>query len=48
VCVRTGYAPAELLLLDDRTDNVEAARAAGWGAALWTGRERLRDLLPLR
>jgi putative hydrolase of the HAD superfamily len=45
VCERTGFAPGELLLLDDRRDNVEAARAAGWRAALWTGSERVADLL---
>jgi putative hydrolase of the HAD superfamily len=42
---RTRLAPAEMLLLDDRLDNVEAARAAGWGAALWDGTERLAAVL---
>jgi putative hydrolase of the HAD superfamily len=42
---RTGFAPHELLLLDDRPMNVEAARAAGWGGALWDGTERLATVL---
>jgi putative hydrolase of the HAD superfamily len=42
---RTGYAPDEMLLIDDRADNVEAARAAGWAAVIWTGEIRLPDLL---
>jgi len=42
---RTGLAPHEMLLLDDRLENVEAARAAGWGGALWDGRTDLRTLL---
>lgn len=42
---RTGYAPADLILLDDRSDNVDAARAAGWGGLLWDGTRRLPDLL---
>lgn len=45
VAARTGYAPAEMLLLDDRPENVEAARAAGWRAALWDGTERLAQVL---
>ena len=43
---RTGFAPEELLLIDDTPANVEAARAAGWGAAHWTAGARLTDLLP--
>jgi putative hydrolase of the HAD superfamily len=42
---RAGFAPQELLLLDDRADNVEAARAAGWRGALWDGTERLDAVL---
>ncbi len=42
---RTGLAPAEMLLIDDRLENVEAARAAGWGGALWDGTERLAAVL---
>ena len=42
---RTGFAGAQLLLIDDTPANVEAALAAGWRAARWTGHERLADLL---
>lgn len=42
---RTGFAGAELLLLDDTAANVEAARAAGWGGALWDGTARLSEVL---
>jgi putative hydrolase of the HAD superfamily len=45
VAERTGLAPAEMLLIDDRAENVEAARAAGWGAALWDGTELLAEIL---
>jgi putative hydrolase of the HAD superfamily len=43
---RTGFAPHEVLLIDDSPANVEAARAAGWGGVLWTGEARLAELLP--
>jgi len=42
---RTGLAPHELLLIDDSPPNVDAARAAGWNAVLWTGEERLAAVL---
>jgi putative hydrolase of the HAD superfamily len=42
---RTGFSGAELLLLDDTAANVEAARAAGWGGALWDGTARLSEVL---
>jgi len=42
---RTGFAPAELFFIDDRLENVEAARARGWHAAPWTGERRLADLV---
>ncbi len=42
---RAGLAGGALMLIDDRAANVKAALAAGWRAALWTGRERLADLL---
>jgi putative hydrolase of the HAD superfamily len=45
--VRTGFEPGEMLLIDDQLANVEAARAAGWRAAQWTGEYRLADLLTL-
>jgi putative hydrolase of the HAD superfamily len=45
IVARTGFAPAELLLIDDKVENVEGARAAGWSAALWTGEQRLAQVL---
>jgi putative hydrolase of the HAD superfamily len=42
---RTGFGGAELLLIDDTASNVEAALAAGWRAAHWTGRDRVAELL---
>lgn len=45
VAARTGHAPAELLLLDDKFANVQAARAAGWRGALWDGTESLAAVL---
>jgi putative hydrolase of the HAD superfamily len=42
---RTGFAPDELLLIDDVAANVEAARAAGWRAEQWTRDSTLRALL---
>ena len=42
---RTGFAPTDLALLDDRPANVEAARTAGWGGILWDGTQRLADVL---
>lgn len=42
---RTGFSGQELLLLDDTPANVSAARAAGWGAALWDGTASLRAVL---
>jgi putative hydrolase of the HAD superfamily len=45
---RTGFAPAEMLLIDDKPDNVEAARVAGWDGALWDGTERLAGVLTRR
>lgn len=42
---RTGFAPHELALLDDSPRNVEAARACGWGAALWTAERPLAEVL---
>jgi putative hydrolase of the HAD superfamily len=46
VAERTGFRPAEMLLIDDNAENVEAARAAGWSGVLWTRRERLAEVLP--
>ncbi len=42
---RTGFAPGDLLLLDDSARNVESARACGWRGVLWDGARRLGDLL---
>ena len=42
---RTGFQPAELFFIDDKPDNIEAARIRGWRGAVWTGRRRLADLL---
>lgn len=44
---RTGFAPSDLTLIDDKADNVDAARAAGWGGILWDGTQRLAEVLPL-
>ena len=41
----TGFLPHELFFIDDRADNVEAARSRGWYAEVWTGTDRLADLL---
>jgi putative hydrolase of the HAD superfamily len=42
---RTGFAPEELLLIDDKAANVEGARKAGWRGALWDGSRRLAEVL---
>jgi putative hydrolase of the HAD superfamily len=42
---RTGYAPHEMLLIDDGAPNVAAALAAGWDAVLWDGAQRLEAVL---
>jgi putative hydrolase of the HAD superfamily len=42
---RSGFAPSELVLIDDKARNVEAAEVAGWGCVLWTGEEHLTPLL---
>lgn len=42
---RTGYAPTDIFFIDDKAANVEAARARGWNAAVWTGQDRLADLI---
>ena len=43
---RTGLAPCEIAFIDDKPANVEAARACGWRAEAWTGRQSLRELMP--
>ena len=42
---RTGFAGDELFFIDDKAANIEAAWARGWRAAVWTGEERLADLM---
>ncbi|MDP3855832.1 HAD family hydrolase [Phenylobacterium sp.] len=42
---RSGFAPHELLLIDDSPRNVEGARACGWAAILWTGEVRLPEAM---
>jgi putative hydrolase of the HAD superfamily len=36
---------SELLLIDDSEENVQGAIDAGWHAVLWTGKDRIHDLL---
>jgi putative hydrolase of the HAD superfamily len=43
---RTGFRPGELFLIDDLAKNVDGATASGWGAALWTGKDKVRSLVP--
>jgi putative hydrolase of the HAD superfamily len=43
---RTGFAPETLAFIDDKAANVEAARDRGWRAEIWTGADRLADLMP--
>jgi putative hydrolase of the HAD superfamily len=42
---RSGFAPNEISFIDDKIDNVEAARRCGWRAAVWTGASTLDELL---
>jgi putative hydrolase of the HAD superfamily len=42
---RTGLRPDEIFFIDDRLENVAAAQACGWSAALWTGAETLASLM---
>ncbi|HEX2561651.1 HAD-IA family hydrolase [Phenylobacterium sp.] len=42
---RTGFAPSDLLLIDDSPRNVESAEVAGWAAVLWDGTEALSAVL---
>ena len=44
-CHRSGFAPDDMFFIDDRQDNVDAARARGWHAARWTGETTLTALL---
>lgn len=42
---RTGLASADLVLIDDRISNVQAARDCGWRAILWSTPSRLNRAL---
>ena len=42
---RTGFAPAEILFIDDSPRNVEAAAAAGMRSALYVQGEDLEELI---
>jgi putative hydrolase of the HAD superfamily len=42
---RTGFRADEVFFIDDRAENVAAAQACGWRAAVWTGDRRLADLM---
>ena len=37
--------PEAIFFIDDRVDNITAARDCGWTAALWTGQQTLRALV---
>jgi putative hydrolase of the HAD superfamily len=37
--------PEAIFFIDDKIDNVEAAKECGWTAALWTGDSTVRDLM---
>ena len=45
---RTGFRPQDLFFIDDKIANVEGAISCGWAAALWTGKDTLRSLVPDR
>lgn len=45
LCDRHGFAPADALFVDDAPKNVEAARAVGMDAVLFTGPAALREAL---
>ena len=42
---RTGFGPGDLFFIDDRVENVDAARMCGWNAAVWTGKQSLADAM---
>ncbi len=41
----TGYSPEDLLMVDDKLENVEAAKVAGWQAVHWTAGDNLSRIL---
>jgi len=42
---RSGVSPAELFFIDDKVENVEAARERGWPSAVWTGGRTLFEVM---
>jgi len=42
---RSGFAPDEIFFIDDKAANVDAARALGWHAAVWTGDQSVTALM---
>lgn len=42
---RSGFAAKDIFFIDDRMENVEAARSCGWHATVWTGENTLDELL---
>jgi len=45
VVARCGFAPEELFFIDDKAANVDAAKALGWNAAVWTGEQTVEALM---
>lgn len=43
---RSGFRASDISFIDDKFDNVEAARRCGWTAAVWRRGDRLSELLP--
>lgn len=42
---KTGYRPEDLLLVDDKLENIEAGKAAGWQAVHWVSGDNLSAIL---
>jgi len=42
---RTGFLGSELVFIDDKPANVEAAQSLGWKAAIWTGKQSLHEVM---
>lgn len=40
-----GLSPDAIFFIDDKVENVAAAKECGWTAALWTGQETVRELM---
>ena len=45
VAARCGFAPEDLFFIDDKIANVDAAKALGWNAAVWTGEQTVEALM---